>query len=134
MKSPAFLIFLLFLISCSSPKTLVDCQVNSLRINGAEQEIGKISAEKTNQSYSISVMIGDQMLQVSFDDQSQRASLLNFKESPMMSAGSLKVDYEINEQRLNLKAAGKLIKEDQEQSFEICVKEIEFNERSLQEE
>ena len=51
-----------------------------------------------------------------------------------MSAGSLKVDYEINEQRLNLKAAGKLIKEDQEQSFEICVKEIEFNERTLQEE
>ena len=112
----------------------MDCQVNSLRINGAEREIGKISAEKTNQSYSISVMIGDQMLQVSFDDQSQRASLLNFKESPMMSAGSLKVDYEINEQRLNLKAAGKLIKEDQEQSFEICVKEIEFNERTLQEE
>lgn len=125
---------LLSLHSCADSQALIGCEQNQMSIGGKAVDLSSLSLEKVNGQFNLAVKHESELFQISFGKEAPRAVLVNFKSAPMESRDQIELDYNEKDNLISLQSSGKLVKDDKEQSFKICVKDISYESEELIEE
>jgi len=124
LKSIAFILGIsLSLVNCTAQKE-VQCEKDQILINSDEVQIIQVDAENSNGEYTVGILMEGKMLQLSFGAERKEAFLMDFKEAPFKASKDLEINYSTDRNMINIEAKGELSKDESEQSFKLCVKNV----------